>query len=241
MTTTSSSSTTTTDMSNTPLLSLLTQTKEIISNNTIASCHLDDTTSATNNNTTDKSALLIPNRIALELSTEMIYPQQQQQQQQNTSNISDLLANFFTAPINTTTPSTTTQNVKKDITIAQFLYSLYSIAMATNTVIFVFAPPSALPPHVHTLLNNLSQFMCSLVSFQSQIALSGLTSSNNTQVSSAAMLFSDKHDGLFTIHKFPRLNTPTYSYKLPDSTLFLFRNKKQLTATLQSSSTTTIP
>ena len=96
-----------------------------------------------------------------------------------------------------------------------------------------------LPQH-YSILSNLSQLTCSMASFSSQTTLSN-QDIQQSQLGSAANLFGDKHDGLFTIHKFPRLNTPSYSFKLPDSTLFLYRLKKQLTATLTSTSTTTIP
>lgn len=93
---------------------------------------------------------------------------------------------------------------------------------------------------LYSLIMNLSQLVFSLASFTAQTTLSNQTILQS-QLGSAYNLFGDKHDGLLTVYRLPRINTPSYSYKLPDSTLFLYRLKKQLTATLTSTSTSTIP
>jgi hypothetical protein len=95
-------------------------------------------------------------------------------------------------------------------------------------------------PFHYNLILTLSQLVISMSSFASQVSLSN-QNILQSQIGSAAELFSDKHDGLLTFHKFPRKNTPFYSYRLPDATLFLYRRKKQLTATITSTETSTIP
>jgi hypothetical protein len=127
------------------------------------------------------------------------------------------------------------------ITPVQFLYSLYNIALSTNTVITLMYPAIVANDPLHyNLILTLSQLVISMSSFASQVSLSN-QNILQSQIGSAAELFSDKHDGLLTFHKFPRKNTPFYSYRLPDATLFLYRRKKQLTATITSTETSTIP
>jgi hypothetical protein len=200
-------------------------------------CHISSSSSSSSSSSTDNT-MIVPNRVVIELTADLIYPSPIPT---TTSNIfSSMLSNFLSDP---TSPLSSykqqEQNIVKDISIIQFIYSLYSITTTTPTVIAFFIQPNALFPEVSNILYSLSQFVCSFVSFQSQTVTSGFIASS-TQIKSAEMLFGDKFAGLFTIFKFPRLNTVNHSYKLPDSILFLYKLKKQLTATLTSTSTTTM-